>query len=66
MSLGCMFGFFYCFYAYALHWGGYLRYNEVETSDGIYSGGRIITVMFCIMIGAMQLMGTMNHLKSIT
>ena len=49
----------FVFYAGSLYFGGYLRWNEIKTSeDGeIYSGGRVITVMFCVVIGATQLGG---------
>lgn len=39
------------FYAYTFYWGGYLRYNKVMQGDREYSGGSIIAIMFCVIIG---------------
>ena len=57
---------FYCFYAWAFFWGGYLRWNEIKNFDGReYSGGVIVTIMFSTVFGAATL-GTMApHAKAI-
>ena len=61
-----MFGSFFCLYAYAFYFGGVLRWNAVEAEPGVvYSGGRIIGVLFCIVFGAMMLGSAGPHLKAI-
>jgi len=54
------------FYAYAFYWGGYLKWNGLENRDEEYTGGSIIQVMFCVILGAILLGGAANHLKAIT
>jgi len=55
------------FYAYAFFFGGYLRYTSMEenNTDQEYSGGRIITIMFCIIIGCFTLAGIGENLKAV-
>lgn len=61
-----MFGSFFCLYAYAFYFGGVLRWNAVEAEPGVvYSGGRIIGVLFCVVFGAMMLGGAGPHMKAI-
>jgi len=55
-----------CFYAYAFFWGGYLRYNKILTGNDVeYTGGRIIAIMFCIVISCTRLGSIGDHLKAI-
>lgn len=62
-SNASLFGIIFCFYAMALYFGGYLRWNEVNEysiSKGKYqpyTGGQVVCVMFCVVFGAMQLGG---------
>jgi hypothetical protein len=37
--------------------GGVLRWEEVKEGDELYTGGRVLSIMFCIMFGAMQMGG---------
>lgn len=48
-----MFGVMYCFYAFSLYMGGVLRWEEIREGDELYTGGKVIAIMFSIMIGAM-------------
>jgi hypothetical protein len=57
---------FFILYAYSFFFGGVLRWNEVESAPGVlYSGGKIIGILFCIVFGAMMLGGSGPHLKAI-
>ena len=61
-----MFLSFFLLYAYSFYFGGVLRWNKVESSPGVvYTGGKIIGVLFCIIFGAMMLGGAGPHLKAI-
>ena len=61
-----MFLSFFILYAYAFYFGGVLRWNKVEATPGVvYSGGRLIGVLFCVVFGAMMLGGAGPHLKGI-
>ena len=61
-----MFLSFFVLYAYAFYFGGVLRWNEVESSPGVlYSGGKLIGVLFCVVFGAMMLGGAGPHLNAI-
>ena len=61
VSLAFAFFFFiiYAFYGYSLYMGGYLRWEQIKEGDELYTGGRVISIMFCIMFGAMM-MGSMG------
>ena len=62
-----MFFSFLILYAYAFYFGGVLRWNAVESSPGVvYSGGKLIGVLFCVVFGAMMLGGAAPHLKAIS
>jgi hypothetical protein len=37
----------------ALYFGGYLRWNEVTEGGKLYTGGKVVGIMFCIVFGAM-------------
>lgn len=37
--------------------GGVLRWEEVKEGDELYTGGKVLSIMFCIMFGAMQMGG---------
>jgi ABC-type multidrug transport system fused ATPase/permease subunit len=47
-----LFGVIFGFYAYAFFWGGYLRYNDVKNGDVVYTGGAIISCMFCVVFSS--------------
>ena len=48
-----MFFVIYAFYAYSLYMGGLLRWNEVAEGGVVYTGGKVLAIIFCIMFGAM-------------
>lgn len=37
--------------------GGVLRWEEVREGGELYTGGKVLGIMFCIMFGAMQMGG---------
>lgn len=53
------------FYGYSFYWGGYLRANETMNGDKIYTGGIIITIMFCVVFGSMGLGGAGPHMAAV-
>jgi ATP-binding cassette subfamily B (MDR/TAP) protein 1 len=66
IGIGGMFLSFFILYAYAFYFGGVLRWNNVESSPGVvYSGGKIVGVLFCVVFGAMMLGGAGPHLNAI-
>lgn len=56
LGYASLFGMFFGFYAYAFYFGGMLRWEEVREGpdNKLYTGGRVIGIMFCIVFGAMQ------------
>jgi ABC-type multidrug transport system fused ATPase/permease subunit len=52
-------------YAYSFFWGGYLRWNGIKNGDEEYTGGVIISCMFCVVFGSMQFMGAGPHIAAI-
>jgi ABC-type multidrug transport system fused ATPase/permease subunit len=55
-----------CFYAYTFFFGGYLRYNKVLAAEGVeYTGGRIVAIMFCVVISCFRLGSIGDHMKAI-
>ena len=63
-GIGMFIFYIYGFYGYSFYFGGMLRWEKVERGDGkLYSGGTVISIMFCIMIGTMGMMGVANHFK---
>ena len=55
VGLSALFCLIYLFYAYALFFGGFLKWNKVMNGDEEYTGGTIITIMFCMMMGSFGL-----------
>lgn len=66
-GVGLLYLLMFSFYAYSFYWGGYLRAESIEdeSKEAKYSGGSIISIMFCIMIGCMQLGGLGENSKPI-
>ena len=58
IAYAALFSAFFGFYAYSLYFGGYVRWNkwalEGET-DKYYTGGKVVSIMFCIVFGAMMI-----------
>ena len=54
------------FYAYAFYWAGYLKWNEVRDFNGeIFTGGKCITVIFCMLFGTMGLSASLPHVSAL-
>ena len=53
---------FFAFYAYTFFVGTLLKYYKVEMREGVvYSGGAIISIMFCVLFGGFGLGGAGPH-----
>ena len=53
-AVGMIYFIIFGFYAYSFYFGGFLRIKSIEDQGNAeYSGGKILTIMFCIFIGAM-------------
>jgi ATP-binding cassette subfamily B (MDR/TAP) protein 1 len=47
---------FFTFYAYTFYIGGRLRNDKVKMGNGeVYTGGAIVAIMFCILLGGFSL-----------
>ncbi len=55
----------YMFYGYSLFSGGLLKWNSVVENDVKFTGGTIVTIMFCVMLGAFGIGNTQSVLKII-
>mmetsp|Transcript_6128 Transcript_6128/g.9828 ORF Transcript_6128/g.9828 Transcript_6128/m.9828 type:complete len:587 (-) Transcript_6128:1564-3324(-) len=55
----------YMFYGYSLFSGGLLKWNSVVENDTKFTGGTIVTIMFCVMLGAFGIGNTQSVLKII-
>lgn len=53
-----LFGLIFLFYAAAFYFGGMLKWKEITEDGTPYTGGRVISIMFCIIFGAMQIGGS--------
>lgn len=65
LGQGILFLIIFCFYAYSFFFGGMLRYKEIKNGDREYSGGAIISIMFCCVFGSLQLGGIAPHTKAV-
>lgn len=50
-----MFAMFFFFYAGSFYFGGLLRWREIKENGELYTGGKCIAIMFCVIFGAMQM-----------
>ena len=69
VGLGLIQFLMYLFYGYTLYFGGKLRNDialEPDTEGDEYSGGDIIAIMFCVIIGAFGLGGGATHFKAVS
>ena len=53
------------FYSYAFYFGGVLMSEGYKTREVEYTGGVILTCMFCVLNGAFYLGGAAPHIKMI-
>lgn len=47
-----LFGVIFGFYAYSFFWGGFLRYNDILNGELPYTGGAILSCMFCVVFSS--------------
>jgi hypothetical protein len=62
-SLGFIYMLIYLFYAYALYIGGKFRVEDVTDYNfgKVYTGGQVVTVMMCLILGSFDLGTVMSH-----
>lgn len=67
LSVGLLYFLFYAFYAYTLFVGGRLRVLNVAKNDNdrSYTGGQVLTVMGCIVLGSFDLVTVITHIQKI-
>ena len=63
---GFLFWGIFLLYAGAFYFGGYLRTEKVKEGDEIYSGGKVVAIMFSVIFGAFNLGGMVPHVKAFT
>lgn len=65
MSLGFIYFLIYLFYAFALYVGGEFRIKDVSEYNGgyAYSGGQVLCVMGCVMLGSFDMGTVISHVK---
>lgn len=69
VGLSIFMSLIFAFYGYSFIFGGMLRVREVVNSGaggGIYTGGTIISVMNCIMIGSWSISGIFQNMQVLT
>lgn len=64
--MGFLFFAIFLFYGAAFYFGGYLRWNKVEENGTIYTGGKVICIMFTVIFGAFNLGAAAPHIKALT
>jgi len=67
MSLGFIYFLIYLFYAFALFIGGQFRTKDVSDLNFgyAYSGGQVLCIMGCIILGSFDLGTVVSHLKQL-
>ena len=67
LSLGFIYFLIYLFYAFALFVGGQFRTRDVTEYNGgyAYSGGQVLCIMGCIMLGSFDLGTVVTHIKAL-
>ena len=66
-SLGIIYMLIYLFYAYSLYIGGKFRVEDVTDYNGgvAYTGGQVVTVMMCLILGSFDLGTVISHYKKL-
>ena len=66
-SLGFIYMLIYLFYAYSLYIGGKFRVEDVTdyNNQKVYTGGQVITVMMCLILGSFDLGTVISHYKKL-
>jgi ATP-binding cassette subfamily B (MDR/TAP) protein 1 len=49
------------FYCYCFFFGGYLKYTDEKVNGVPYTGGKIITTVFCVVFSTFSLLGVMGY-----
>lgn len=67
ISIGLIYLILYCYYSYSLFVGGRLRTLEFtsKTNDRNYTGGQVLTVLLCVILGSFDLMTVITHIHKI-
>lgn len=63
---GFLFWGIFILYAGSFWFGGYLRTEKIKEGDEIYSGGKVVAIMFSVIFGAFNLGGAIPHIKALT
>jgi len=63
IGIGVIFMLIFLFYGYSLYLGAWLVVDRWEEGGQLYTGGRIIGIMSCIIIGSFQLGGVSQNSK---
>ena len=62
-----MFFVFLNLYAYSFYFGGFLIWNDIEVREGKqYTGGVVISVIFCVVFGSLGLTGATPAITAIS
>lgn len=65
LGITIMFFFIFTFYSYSFYFGSLLRDRRVMNGKVLYTGGSILSTMFCVIFGSFGLGGAAPHLKSV-
>jgi hypothetical protein len=67
LSIGFIYFLIYLFYAFALYIGGQFRIKDVAVLNFgyAYSGGQVICIMGCIMLGSFDMGTVISHVKQL-
>ena len=53
--------FLFLFYDYCFYWGGYLKFTDARVDGELYTGGKIIATIFCVIFGTFNIGGMLGH-----
>jgi ABC-type multidrug transport system fused ATPase/permease subunit len=57
----------FLFYSYAFYFGGRLIWIAYEDQSKVdYTGGSILAIIFCVIIGAFSIGGSMEHMQALS
>lgn len=67
LAMGFIYFLLYLFYALALYFGCQFRTKDVSSLNGgfAYSGGQVICIMGCIMLGSFDLGSAISHIRQL-
>lgn len=61
LGAGSSFFFMFLFYSYCFFFGGYLKYTDEKVNGVPYTGGKIITTIFCVIFSTFSLGGILGY-----